>query len=113
MFFKVVGEGPSAGALISNYAKILVSDGSISKPDLRCSAVQPSTAEPGPGEGDTSLAFPRFRLLVGSANFQMNGRRSLPFPFAHERLHLRREKWVHHNRTQSAVDIETEIARCA
>src|ERR1043166_6653001 len=79
--------------------------------NFRTPAFGPDAAEPGPIKRDVALALPVLRLSILTANSEMDGRRSRPFPFAQklfQPVRAQRNQGVWANR---AVDVETKIAR--
>src|ERR1043166_9349670 len=79
--------------------------------NFRTPAFGPDAAEPGPIKRDVALALPVLRLSILTANSEMDGRRSRPFPFAQKLFQPVRAQRNQGVWAIRAADIETKTAR--
>src|SRR6266704_1461246 len=105
MFLEVVGESAGADPFVAHYPEIVASDGAVGEMEFGASAVHPDAAKSGPLQGEGSIASPIHRIMILTANRQMNRGRTLRLPTPEKFIQIRRGEGTHCAWSDCAFDV--------
>ena len=111
VFREVVGERASADAFVARDAKIVERDRAVREMQIRGRAVHPHAAEARPLQRDGSIPRSTSPAAGWTADREVNGRRSRPFPLTEKLMKVRRDQRAQRRRIDRAIDIESKIVR--
>ena len=105
MVDEIVGESSGANSFIARHAEVVVSDRAVAEADFGASRVHPDAAKSSAIKRDSALAFPRLWMSILAADGEMNGGRTLPFPFAEELAQVGRGQCPQHAWINCAFEV--------
>ena len=112
MFRPIVGERARADAFVARDAKIVKSHRAIARnADSALALFIQTPRKRVRSIFDGSIPRPCLRLLIWSADDEVNRRRTLPLPFTQELTKIRRHQRAQRSRIDRAVDIQPKVVR--